>query len=70
MGLPLTADDNVAESIAAVSRGMGLLSSSARDAIEHRNILCAHYLNKVAGLTRVLRALALRKQKFRVKLSC
>ena len=63
----LTAGDNVAESIAAISkkqlRRMGLLSTSAQDPIEHRNLLCAHYLNKGPGLLRVLRALALHKQK-------
>eukprot|EP00438_Fugacium_kawagutii_P004575 Skav230700 [mRNA] locus=scaffold1495:147698:148291:+ [translate_table: standard] len=63
----LAAGDNVAEAIAAVSkkqlRRMGLLATSARDAIEHRNVLCAHYLNKEPGLVRVLRALALHRER-------
>ena len=42
---------------------MGLLSTTARDKIEHRNLLCAHYLNKEPGLERVLRALAIHRQK-------
>ena len=42
---------------------MGLLSTTARDKIEHRNLLCAHYLNKEPGLERVLRALAVHRQK-------
>ena len=36
---------------------------TARDRIEHRNLLCAHYLNKEPGLERVLRALAVHRQK-------
>ena len=35
----------------------------ARDKIEHRNLLCTHYLNKEPGLERVLRALAVHRQK-------
>ena len=42
---------------------MALLSTTARDKIEHRNLLCAHYLNKEPGLERVLRALAVHRQK-------
>eukprot|EP00435_Cladocopium_sp_Y103_P073920 s45_g45.t1 len=63
----LAAGDQVAEGIASVSKGqlrrMGLLSRSARDKIEHRNILCAHYLSKEPGLERILRALALHRTK-------
>ena len=63
----LCASDQVAESVACVSKGqlrrMGLLSTSARDKIEHRNVLCAHYLNKGPGLERILRALALHRSK-------
>ena len=33
------------------------------DKIEHRNLLCAHYLNQEPGLERVLRALAVHRQK-------
>ena len=39
------------------------MSTRARDPIEHRNLLCAHCLNKGQGLLRVLRAWALHKQK-------
>ena len=63
----LAAGDHVAEGLANVSEGqlrrMGLLSTTARDKIEHRNLLCAHYLNKEPGLERVLRALAVHRQK-------
>ena len=63
----LAAGDNVAECLVNVSKGqlrrMGLLSTIARDKIEHRNLLCAHYLNKEPGLERVLRALAVHRQK-------
>ena len=63
----LAAGDNVAEGLANVSKGqlrrMGLLSTTARGKIEHRNLLCAHYLNKEPGLERVLRALAAHRQK-------
>jgi hypothetical protein len=63
----LAAGDNVAEGLVNVSKGqlrrMGLLSTIARDKIEHRNLLCAHYLNKEPGLERVLRALAAHRQK-------
>eukprot|EP00435_Cladocopium_sp_Y103_P056631 s1773_g19.t1 len=63
----LAAGDQVAESIASVSKGqlrrMDLLSTSAREKIEHRNVLCAHYLNKEPGLERILRALALHRTK-------
>ena len=57
----------MAESLASVSkdqlRRMNLLRTSARDKIEHRNVLYAHYLNKEPGLERVFRALALHRQK-------
>ena len=63
----LCAGDQVAEGLASVSNGqlrrMGLLSTSARDKIEHRNVLCAHYLNKEPGLDRILRALSLHRSK-------
>lgn len=63
----LCAGDQVAEGLASVSKGqlrrMGLLSTSARDKIEHRNVLCAHYLNKEPGLDRILRALSLHRSK-------
>lgn len=63
----LAAGDQVAESVAAISkkqlRRMSLLSPSSRDRIEHRNVLYAHYLNKEPGLLRVLRALAVHRQK-------
>ena len=61
------AGDKVAEGLANVSEGqlrrMGLLSTTARDKIEHHIVLCAHYLNKEPGLERVLRALAVHRQK-------
>ena len=65
----LAASDNVAEveGLENVSEGqlrrMGLLSTTARDKIEHHNLLCAHYLNKEPGLESVLRALAVHRQK-------
>ena len=63
----LAGGDQVAESLASVSkdqlRRMNLLCTSARDKIEHRNVLYAHYLNKEPGLERVFRALALHRQK-------
>ena len=61
------AGDKVAEGLANVSEGqlrrMGLLSTTARDKIEHHIVLCARYLNKEPGLERVLRALAVHRQK-------
>ena len=63
----LCAGDNAAESVASVSKGqlrrMNLMRFSATDKIEHRNVLCAHYLNKEPGLLRVLSALKMHRQK-------
>ena len=44
-------------------RRMNLMRSSATDKIEHRNVLCAHYLNKEPGLRRMLRALKMHREK-------
>ena len=63
----LCAGDNAAESVASVSkkqlRRLNLLSAGARDAIEHRNLLAVHRLNKKPGLESVLKALALFRHK-------
>ena len=61
--------DNVAESIASVTKGQLRrhgLSRNSTDRIEHRNTLAVHYLNKNPGLDAVLSALA----RFRSTLSC
>ena len=63
----LCAGDNAAESVASVSkkqlRRLNLLSADARDAIEHRNLLAVHRLNKKPGLISVMEALALFRRK-------
>ena len=63
----LCAGDNAAETVASVSkkqlRRLNLLSADARDAIEHRNLLAVHRLNKKPGLESVMEALGLFRQK-------
>ena len=70
----LAAGDQAAESVAAVSktqlRRMNLLSATARDEIEHRNVLAAHFLNKHPGMDAVLGALALFRSKASKGLAC
>ena len=63
----LCAGDNAAESVAAISkqqlRRLSLLSASAKDSVEHRNLLAIHQLNKRPGLETVIEALVLFKKK-------
>ena len=63
----LTAGDNCAESLCAVSkkqlRRTNLNIAVARDKIEHRYLLSSHFLNKAPGLARIMQALRCHKMK-------
>ncbi|CAE7353877.1 unnamed protein product [Symbiodinium sp. CCMP2456] len=64
----LTGGDNVAESLAGVTKHELRRLSKHRgtvDRIEHRNILAAHWIHKNPGLSNVLRALKVHKDKCR-----
>ena len=66
-GFYLCGGDNVAEAIASVSKGQlrrqNLLGRGKIHGHDHTNVLAAHYLNKGAGVFRVLRALAIHRRK-------
>ena len=61
----LTAGDNCAESLCAVSkkqlRRTNLNIAVVRDKIEHRYLLSSHFLNKAPGLARIMQALRCHK---------
>ena len=63
----LTAGDNCAESLCAVSkkqlRRTNLNIAVVRDKIEHRYLLSSHFLNKAPGLARIMQALRCHKMK-------
>ena len=63
----LTAGDNCAESLCAVSkkqlRRTNLNIAVVRDKIEHRYLLSSHFLNKAPGLARIMQALRCHKLK-------
>ena len=63
----LTAGDNCAESLCAVSkkqlRRTNLNIAVAQDKIEHRYLLSSHFLNKAPGLARIMQTLRCHKMK-------
>ena len=63
----LTAGDNCAESLCAVSkkqlRRTNLNIAVAQDKIEHRYLLSSHFFNKAPGLARIMQALRCHKMK-------